>query len=79
MLSFESQHINSHIIKLICMVMNAMDLRNSSKCRLHLKQMITTSEAICKIILLRESKFLVAAFAFESSSELHLACNENNA
>ena len=69
--------LNSVVIPILCMYISDMDLFNLSKAIDYIRVMITTSELICKIILLRDYNYLDNSNESKSQCHVHLVCNKN--
>ena len=69
--------LDSLIIPISCTYMSDLDLSNLSKALDYIKVKITTSELICKKILLRDYNYVNDNIESKSQCHCHLICNKN--
>ena len=78
MSSFTEWQSSTEIIMILCIYSTESDLFNLCECMENLREAISSSELICKEIILRDSHFLHPGIEFHSLRKFHLICNQNN-
>ena len=78
MLSFTDWNLSTEIIIILCIYLPESDIINLCDCVINLRKMISSSELLCKQIILRDSHFVFPIIEFYDLCSFHLICNQNN-